>query len=79
MHFVKDSYYNCIKFYLLILVQIFLYLKKKINDKYGIRTHEAYAVDLESTPFDHSGNLSNISDTGNRTPANSVKASYPNH
>ena len=21
----------------------------------GIRTHEAYAVELESTPFDHSG------------------------
>ena len=54
--------------------------KKKNNDKYGIRTHEAYAVDLESTPFDRSGNLSLFtSDTGNRTPANSVKASYPNH
>ena len=23
----------------------------------GIRTHEAYAIELESTPFDHSGTL----------------------
>ena len=59
--------------------------KIKKNDKCGIRTHEAYAIDLESTPFDRSGNLSKflffsfISDTGNWTPDNSVKASYPNH
>ena len=30
----------------------------KKNDKCGIRTHEANAIDLESIPFDHSGNVS---------------------
>ena len=50
-----------ISFNILILFQNFLKFKKsyikntKKNDKYGIRTHEAYAVDLESTPFDRSG------------------------
>ena len=46
----------------------------------GFEPMKHIAVDLESTPFDRSGNLSLFtSDTGNRTPANSVKASYPNH
>ena len=33
-----------------------------VNKKYargGIRTHEAEAEDLKSTPFDHSGTLAN--------------------
>lgn len=28
------------------------------SDRCGVRTHEAYAEDLKSPPFDHSGNLS---------------------
>ena len=32
-------------------------LKYSLFVRCGIRTHEAYAVDLKSTPFDRSGNL----------------------
>ena len=32
--------------------------QKKIFDRCGIRTHEAEAIELESIPFDRSGNLS---------------------
>ena len=45
----------------LIILSIFLFLKKKYNiKKYfytrsGIRTHEAEATDLKSVPFDRSG------------------------
>ena len=43
---------------LLYLILLGIKFKKNIpNGWSGIRTHEAEAVDLKSTPFDRSGNL----------------------
>ncbi len=35
--------------------------QKNNSDKSGVRTHEAYASELKSDPFDHSGILSGFS------------------
>ena len=40
----------------------------------GIRTHEAEAVELKSTPFDRSGTLANDAHRGDRTHDHTVKS-----
>ena len=50
-----------------VLIRTFFALSQSFAGRYGIRTHEANADDLKSSPFDRSGNLPILSDLSDRS------------